>query len=39
VALFAGGWAIGQLWLFWPAPIVGAVLGSITYRLVGSEDK
>jgi aquaporin Z len=39
VALFAGGWAIGQLWLFWLAPIVGAVLGSIAYRSIGSEEK
>jgi aquaporin Z len=38
VALFAGGWAIGQLWLFWLAPIVGAVLGSVAYRAIGSED-
>ena len=38
VALFAGGWAIGQLWLFWLAPIVGAVLGSIAYRAIGSEE-
>ena len=39
VAVFAGGWAIGQLWLFWLAPIVGAVLGSIAYRAIGSEEK
>jgi aquaporin Z len=39
VALFAGGWALSQLWLFWLAPIVGAVLGSIAYRVIGSEDK
>jgi aquaporin Z len=39
VSLFAGGWALGQLWLFWLAPIVGAVLGSIAYRVIGSEDK
>ena len=32
VALFAGGWAIEQLWLFWVAPIVGAVLGGLAYR-------
>jgi aquaporin Z len=32
VAFFAGGWAIGQLWLFWLAPIVGAALAGITYR-------
>jgi aquaporin Z len=33
VALYAGGWAISQLWLFWVAPIVGAVFGGIVYRL------
>ncbi len=31
-ALFAGGWALGQLWLFWVAPILGAVLAGIFYR-------
>ena len=35
VALFVGGWAIGQLWLFWVAPIVGAVLGALIYRYIG----
>lgn len=39
VALFAGGWAIQQLWLFWVAPIVGALLGALAYRWVGSEDR
>jgi aquaporin Z len=38
VALFAGGWAIGQLWLFWLAPIVGAVIGAGAYRVIGSEE-
>jgi aquaporin Z len=38
VAVFAGGWAIDQLWLFWLAPIVGAVLGAMAYRLIASED-
>lgn len=38
VALFVGGWAIAQLWLFWVAPIVGATLGGIVYRIVGKED-
>jgi len=38
VALFVGGWAVEQLWLFWLAPIVGAVLGALAYRAVGSED-
>jgi aquaporin Z len=36
VALFAGGWAIEQLWLFWVAPILGALLGAAIYRLIGS---
>ncbi len=37
-ALFAGGWAIKQLWLFWVAPIVGAVLAGIVYPIVAKED-
>ncbi|MDX9760041.1 MAG: aquaporin Z [Bacteroidota bacterium] len=37
VAVFAGGWAIEQLWLFWVAPIVGAALGAVIYRALGSE--
>jgi aquaporin Z len=32
VAIFQGGWAVSQLWLFWLAPIVGAVLAGIVYR-------
>jgi aquaporin Z len=32
VALFQGGWAISQLWLFWVAPIGGAILAGVTYR-------
>jgi aquaporin Z len=39
VALYAGGWAISQLWLFWVAPIIGAVLGGIVYRFVGSNGE
>jgi aquaporin Z len=39
VAVFVGGWAVGQLWLFWIAPIVGAVLGAVGYRAIaGSKD-
>jgi aquaporin Z len=38
VALFVGDWATAQLWLFWVAPIVGAVLGAGVYRFIGSED-
>jgi len=37
-ALFVGGWALEQLWLFWVAPIVGAVLGAIVYRGVAAES-
>jgi len=36
VALFAGGWALSQLWLFWIAPIVGGVLGAAIYRFIGN---
>jgi aquaporin Z len=35
VAVFVGGWAIAQLWLFWIAPIAGAVVGAVVYRLIG----
>lgn len=39
VALFAGGLALSQLWLFWAAPIVGGVLGGWLYRALGSPEK
>jgi len=35
VAVFVGDWAVGQLWLFWLAPIVGALLGAVAYRAIG----
>ena len=38
VALFVGDWAVSQLWLFWLAPIAGAILGAVVYRLIGSEE-
>ncbi|URI09570.1 aquaporin Z [Aquincola tertiaricarbonis] len=38
VAVFVGGWAIEQLWLFWVAPIVGAIIGALAYRSVASQD-
>ena len=38
VALFVGGWAVAQLWLFWIAPIVGGVLGGLVYRWLGNEE-
>jgi aquaporin Z len=37
-ALFVGGAAIGQLWLFWLAPLVGGGLGGLVYRWVGGEN-
>ncbi len=39
VALYAGGWAISQLWLFWVAPIIGAALGGIVYCFIGSNGE
>ncbi|CUI03446.1 Aquaporin Z [Janthinobacterium sp. CG23_2] len=39
VALFVGDWAVGQLWLFWVAPIIGALLGALAYRFIASDDK
>ncbi len=38
VALFAGGWAISQLWLFWVAPIIGAVIGAAIYKYIGGSE-
>ena len=39
VALFVGGWAVEQLWVFWVAPIVGALVGAGLYRVIGEEDR
>jgi len=38
-ALFVGGWAVEQLWLFWLAPILGAVIAGIVYPLVLAEPE
>uniref|UniRef100_UPI0035B17D75 aquaporin Z n=1 Tax=Paenirhodobacter enshiensis TaxID=1105367 RepID=UPI0035B17D75 len=37
-ALFAGGWALNQLWLFWVAPILGGVLGGLIWKAFGERD-
>ena len=36
-ALFVGGWALAQLWLFWVAPLIGGVLGGVIYRWLSEE--
>jgi len=36
-ALFAGAWAIGQLWMFWVAPLIGGALGGIIFRTLSPE--
>ncbi len=38
-ALFVGGWALQQLWLFWVAPIVGAALAGVVYPLMAGQEK
>ena len=38
VALFQGGWAVSQLWLFWLAPIVGAILAGTVYRWFEADE-
>ncbi|RLA22170.1 MAG: aquaporin Z [Gammaproteobacteria bacterium] len=39
VAVYVGDWAVGQLWLFWVAPIIGAVIGALIYRYIGSAEE
>jgi aquaporin Z len=39
VAVFAGGWALQQLWLFWVAPLAGAVIGALAYKGVAGAKK
>src|SRR5215469_8580592 len=38
-ALFVGGWAIGQLWMFWSAPIVGAAIAGATYGMFSTAEE
>ncbi len=37
VALYVGDWAVSQLWLFWIAPVAGAALGALVYKVIGSD--
>ena len=39
VAVFVGGWAVEQLWLFWLAPIVGAILGATAYKAIAGGPR
>ncbi len=38
-AIFVGDWAMGQLWLFWVAPIVGAIIAGLVYKFMSPEEK
>lgn len=38
VAVYVGDWATSQLWLFWVAPIVGAVIGALIYKVMAKES-
>jgi aquaporin Z len=38
-AVFVGDWALSQLWLFWVAPIVGALIAGVVYRWLAPEKK
>jgi aquaporin Z len=38
VAVYVGGWATAQLWLFWVAPIIGALLGALAYRAIATKE-
>lgn len=38
-AVFVGGWALQQLWLFWVAPILGAIIGAMIYKCLYCEKK
>ena len=36
--VFVGNWALGQLWLFWVAPIIGAILGAVAYKAIAGKS-
>jgi aquaporin Z len=37
-AVVQGGWALGQLWLFWLAPLIGAVIAGLAWRFLSPSD-
>ena len=39
VGVFVGDWAVSQLWLFWLAPIVGAIIGAQIYKFIASDKE
>lgn len=39
VAVFTGGWALTQLWLFWVMPIIGGAIGAVVYKAIGSSKE
>lgn len=39
VAVYVGDWAVSQLWLFWVAPIVGAIIGAVIYKFIATPEK
>ena len=38
VAVYVGDWAVAELWLFWLAPIVGALIGAVAYKFIASDE-
>jgi len=38
-AIFAGGWALGQLWFFWVAPLIGGIVGGLIYRVLFATEE
>jgi aquaporin Z len=38
VAVYVGDWAVSQLWLFWLAPVTGAVIGAVIYRYISAAE-
>jgi aquaporin Z len=39
VALFVGDWAVSQLWLFWVAPLIGALVGVVAYKVIKTDQE